>query len=44
MADVHGDAKIKDGQAEAEDTNNMAAWLLGVKKIQIQPYLLPPLG
>lgn len=38
------DGKIKDGQAEAKDTKNMAAWLLGVKNLQIQPYHLPPLG
>lgn len=27
-----------------ESEENMAAWLLGVKNLQIQPYHLPPLG
>lgn len=47
MYKVHGDledGKSKDGQAEAKDTKNMAAWLLGVNNLQIQPYHLPPLG
>lgn len=47
MSNVHGDfeaGKINDGQAKAEDTENMAAWLMGVKNLQIQPYHLPPLG
>lgn len=38
----HGD-EIKD-DGESENNNNMAAWLLGVKNLQIQPYHLPPLG
>lgn len=42
MSNVHG--VLEDGQAEVEDTKNMAAWLLGVKNLQIQPYHLPPLG
>ncbi|GMH09050.1 hypothetical protein Nepgr_010890 [Nepenthes gracilis] len=28
----------------AEGEDNMAAWLIGVKNLQIQPYKLPPLG
>lgn len=47
MNNVHGDledGKNKDGLAEVKDTKNMAAWLLGVKNLQIQPYDLPPLG
>lgn len=38
----HGD-EIKD-DGESENNNNKAAWLLGVKNLQIQPYHLPPLG
>lgn len=33
----HGETK--DGQQE-----NMAAWLLGVNTLKIQPFKLPPLG
>ncbi|PIN26806.1 L-iditol 2-dehydrogenase [Handroanthus impetiginosus] len=33
----HGD--VKDGEEE-----NMAAWLLGVNNLKIQPFKLPPLG
>lgn len=29
----------KDGEEE-----NMAAWLLGIKNLKIQPFVLPPLG
>ncbi|GAV61830.1 ADH_zinc_N domain-containing protein/ADH_N domain-containing protein [Cephalotus follicularis] len=32
----------KGGKNEAEE--NMAAWLLGIKTLRIQPYHLPPLG
>lgn len=36
----HGDAgEGKDGQEE-----NMAAWLLGINTLKIQPFKLPPLG
>ncbi|KAF8008612.1 hypothetical protein BT93_K2318 [Corymbia citriodora subsp. variegata] len=31
-------------KADAEEETNMAAWLLGVKNLKIQPYHLPPLG
>ncbi|KAJ0471168.1 putative oxidoreductase [Helianthus annuus] len=29
---------------QVEEMMNMAAWLLGIKNLQIQPYHLPPLG
>lgn len=29
---------------EEEEEANMAAWLLGIKTLKIQPYHLPPLG
>lgn len=31
-----------DGRGEGEE--NMAAWLLGVNNLKIQPFILPPLG
>ncbi|XP_030463419.2 L-idonate 5-dehydrogenase-like [Syzygium oleosum] len=31
-------------KANEEEETNMAAWLLGVKNLKIQPYHLPPLG
>ena len=33
----HGE--VKDGEEE-----NMAAWLLGINNLKIQPFKLPPLG
>lgn len=30
--------------AKDEKEENMAAWLLGIKNVKIQPYVLPPLG
>lgn len=39
MAREHG--MENEGQEEEE---NMAAWLLGIKTLKIQPYHLPPLG
>jgi len=36
----HGGAgEAKDGEEE-----NMAAWLLGINNLKIQPFKLPPLG
>ena len=39
MAHVGG---VKAG--EDDGVKNMAAWLLGIKTLKIQPYHLPPLG
>nr|GMC98476.1 L-idonate 5-dehydrogenase-like [Ipomoea batatas] len=30
--------------ADEGEEKNMAAWLVGVRTLQIQPYILPPLG
>ncbi|KAE8672363.1 L-idonate 5-dehydrogenase [Hibiscus syriacus] len=38
-----GVSETKMGRDEDGETN-MAAWLLGIRNLQIQPYLLPPLG
>lgn len=35
----HGAVEGKDGEEE-----NMAAWLLGINTLKIQPFKLPPLG
>lgn len=38
----HNDDEIKISRDEGEE--NMAAWLLGIKTLKIQPYRLPSLG
>ena len=32
------------GDEKGEGEVNMAAWLLGVNNLKIQPFILPPLG
>ncbi|RVW59461.1 Sorbitol dehydrogenase [Vitis vinifera] len=34
----------QDGDGRGEGEENMAAWLLGVNNLKIQPFILPPLG
>lgn len=39
---AHGVGDVVEVKEHEED--NMAAWLIGIKTIKIQPYHLPPLG
>lgn len=34
----------EEGKDDGEGEENKAAWLLGVRNLQIQPYNLPPIG
>ncbi|KAK1577164.1 hypothetical protein Q3G72_019460 [Acer saccharum] len=39
-----GEIKADTCRYEEEEEKNIAAWLLGIKTLQLQPYHLPPLG
>ncbi|XP_071738490.1 L-idonate 5-dehydrogenase-like [Rutidosis leptorrhynchoides] len=43
MTMMHKDEQ-EENKEEMMDSNNKAAWLVGIKNLQIQPYHLPPLG